>query len=256
MSRLYGRTIDVYSISKYLNENYKRTYEKDKTKIDAEEMEKTPEIITPYLPRNAQEYLDKSEIEIAWNLFTKDTIYSGYGETKNTIIFPTRTMQEEYRRDLIYFMGDLLRRINLDYLPDEFDIRCQYSDVLPLLLEYLFLRDSGKKERFSDKHLKDLALNAKEYVKIYDNFNNFKQVSDEKRFLRNTLLFLVPLSSMDATLQITDDIANDKESLRALIKELIENPNHNREEVMKKRNIDTYGYKRLRKEIDGVNKRR
>ena len=158
-------------------------------------------------------------------------------------------MKEEYKRDLVYFIGDLLRRLSLDYIPDEFDIRCQYSDVLPLLMEYLFLRDCGKEKRFSDKHLQDLKLNANQYIKIYEKFENNKEFSNEQIFLRNSLLYLVPLSSMDATLQISDEIINDKESLKQLIKELIENENHNREDVLNKRNINTYGFKRLRKEI-------
>ena len=39
MSRLYGRTYDIYNISKYFNENYKRCYVKDKTEISLDELE-------------------------------------------------------------------------------------------------------------------------------------------------------------------------------------------------------------------------
>ena len=249
MSRLYGRTPDIYYISKYLIENYNSKYQKDKTKISDDELEEAPEILRTYLPQIAIDYLKNSQIDISWNFFIKDTIYSGYGEERNAIIFPTKQMKEEYKRDLVYFIGDLLRRLSLDYIPDEFDIRCQYSDVLPLLMEYLFLRDCGKENRFSDRHLQDLKLNANEYIKIYERFENNKESSNEQLFLRNSLLYLVPLSSMDATLQISDDIVNDKESLKQLIKELIENETHNREDVLNKRNINTYGFKRLRKEI-------
>ena len=70
-------------------------------------------------------------------------------------------------------------------------------------------------------------------------------------FLLNTLSFLVPLSSMDATLQIRDKYEKDKDALIELIYELIENENHNREEIMKSKDIDTYGFKTLRKEIKG-----
>ncbi len=249
MSRLYGRTNDIYSISKDLLENYNKKYERDNAIISFEKMDKSLEIIEKFIPRDAALFLKDAQIEVAWNLFIKDTIYSGYGEEKNTIIFPTKKMKEEYRRDLVYFAGDLLRRINLDYVPDDFDIRCQYSDVLPLTLEYLFLKEIGKEDRFSDKHLQDLKLNAKEYVKIYENFHNYPEVFNEERFLKNSLLFLVPLSSFDMTLQIADEIVNDEDKLKLLIKELINNENHNREEVINKMNMDTYGFKRLRKEI-------
>ena len=159
MSRLYGRASDVYSISEYFNENYSKQYKKDNTIITFDELDRVSSVIGTYLPLEAVKYLNDSEIEINWNLFTKDTIYSGVGEERNVIIFPTKKLKEDYKRDLLYFMGDLLRRLNLDYVPDEFDIRCQYSDVLPLLLEYLYLRDVGKVDRFSTKHLDDLALN-------------------------------------------------------------------------------------------------
>jgi hypothetical protein len=250
MSRLYGRTMDVYGISQYLVENYRYSYQKDKKETSMLELEKVSSKICDYLPDEAVKYLQDANIEIAWNLFTQDTIYSGVGEERNIIIFPTKKLKEDYKRDLVYYMGDLLRRLNLDYIPDEFDLRCQYSDVLPLILEYLYLRDSGKEERFSPKHLDDLLLNGEQYIKIYESFKARPDLFDENRFLRNTLLFLVPLSSMDATLQISDEIAKNKDALREIIKELIENPNHNREEVMNKRKIDTYGFKRLRKEID------
>ena len=249
MSRLYGRTPDIYNVSKYIMENYNGKYQKDKTKISYDELEKSRDRLEIYLPESVIDYLKNTQIDVSWNLFIKDTIYSGYGEARNAIIFPTKQIKEDYKRDYVYFIGDLLRRLSLDYIPDEFDIRCQYSDVLPLLMEYLFLRDCGKENRFSDRHLQDLKLNANEYIKIYERFENNKESSNEQLFLRNSLLYLVPLSSMDATLQISDDLVNDKESLKQLIKELIENETHNREDVLNKRNINTYGFKRLRKEI-------
>lgn len=248
--RLYGRTFDIYSLSKYLLENYKRQYKKDETIISGSDLEDVASVITPYLSHEHVEYLNDADIEILWNRHIKDTIYSGVGEETNAIFFPTREMKEEYKRDLLYFMGDLLRRISLDYIPNEFDISCQYSDVIPLLIEYLYLKEIGKEDRFSPKHLDDLSLDAEEYIKRYDRFNKKQLPSKEEAFLRDSLLYLVPLSSMDATLQIGDEIAQDKDALKAILKELIENPDHNREEVMKKRNIETFGFKRLRKEID------
>ena len=254
MSRLYGRTFDIYNVSKYFNENYEKCYKKDKSEISLDELEDVSSVIGRYLPVESFKYLQDADIQIAWNLFTRDTVYSGYGEERNIIFFPSKKLKEDYKRDLVYFMGDLLRRINLDYIPDEFDIRCQYSDVLPLLLEYLYLRDTGKENAFAPRHLDDLALNAEHYTGIYEAYNARPDIFDESYYLRNSLLYLVPLSSMDATLQITDEIAKDNNAVRSVIKELIENPNHNREEVMNRRNIGTYGFKRLVKEIDSRKK--
>ena len=202
-------------------------------------MESPIKVITPYLTDEAVNYLNDCNIQLAHNNFIKDTIYSSYGDEENIIIFPTKVMKERYKRDLAFYMGDLLRRVNLDLLPSDYDIRCQYSDVLPLLLEYIFLRDTGKGEEFSSRHLHDLNLNAKHYVKMFERFDKYKDILNKDSFLRNTLVYLVPLSSMDATLQIGDDIANDKVALRELINDLFENVDNNREIVMKERNIDT-----------------
>ena len=249
MSRLYGRTDDVYQISKCFKEEYKGKYKKDNTVVSADELEHAPEVITPYITRENALYLDKQEIKIACNPFIRETIYSGLGEEENIIFFKSSKIREEYKRELIYFVGDLLRRKSLDLLPEEFDIKCQYSDVIPLVIEYLFLRDTGHEERFSTKHLCDLSLNAPEYMKIYERYNKYEGLFDKETFLRNTLLYLVPLSSMDAALQIIDEYGDNKEELRRLLDELINNENHNREDILKERNIETFGFRRLRKEI-------
>jgi len=135
-------------------------------------------------------------------------------------------------------------------MPNEYDIMCQFSDVLPLLIEYLYLKEINQEERFSNKNLTDLKLNAYEYKKIYERFEKFPYIFSEENMLRNTLLFLVPLSSMDATLQIVDKYKDKKDELVKLIYDLFENINHNREEVINERDVETFGFKRLRKEIE------
>ena len=250
MSRLYGRVNDVYNISNYLIENYNNKYVKDKSKISNDELENSINYVIPYLSKDNINYINKCDVKIYYNKFIKDTLYSGVGEEENVIFFKTKDMKEEYKIDLLYFIGDLLRRKSLDYMPDEYDIKCQYSDTLPLLIEYLYLKEVNKEDRFSLRNLSDLQLNAFDYKKLYERFQKYPYIYSEDNMLRNTLLFLVPLSSMDATLQIIDKYYNNKDELIKLINELVENPNHNREEAMQKRDIETYGFKRLRKEID------
>ena len=250
MSRLYGRVDDVYNISNYLIDNYNKKYVKDNSEISSDELENSLDLVMPYLSKDSIKYVNDCDIKIYWNRFIKDTIYSGVDEEENVIFFKTKEMKEEYKIDLLYFVGDLLRRKSLDYMPDEYDIMCQYSDLLPLLIEYLYLKEKDEVNKFSEKNLSDLRMNAKEYKKIYEKFQKYPYIYSEDNMLRNTLLFLVPLSSMDATLQIADKFGDDKDELRKLIQELVENKNHNREEIMRDRNIDTYGFKRLRKEIN------
>lgn len=250
MSRLYGRTIDIYSISKYLNENHINKYTKDKRTIDFDELNSAIDTVKPYLSIDTINYLMECDIQVSGKLFAKETIFSGYGEENNIIIFPSRTMKEEYKRELMYFIGELLKRKNPDLIPSKFDIKCQYSDMLPLLVEYLYMKETGNEDKYSDKHLNDLALNAKEYVKIYEGYKNGSLNMSEDNFLMNSLLYLVPLSSLDATLQVIDLFKDDKDKMVELLSLLIENANNNREEIMTDKNISTYGFKRLRKEID------
>ena len=248
MSRLYGRIEDVRSISDYLKENYNGIYTPDKTIIKDSELEHAPNVIESYLTKDIVDYLNGIDIEMYWDRTIRETTYSGYEEEKTIIAFPTKEMREEYRRDLMYFMGDLLRRKNLDKVPNNMEIICQYSSVLPLLIEYLFLKESGKEDRFSPKNLRDLKISATEYLKRYK--RKIDKPSKEDELLDDTLVILIALSSMDATLQIRDMFANDKDGLIKLIDELYVNENHNREEIMRRRDIDTYGFKTLRKEID------
>ena len=93
-------------------------------------------------------------------------------------------------------------------------------------------------------------MDAPHYQKIYNKHQKHPSIYPDDYLLRNTLLYLVPLSSMDATLQLIDKYKDDKDEIRYLIYELVQNESHNREEIMAERNIDTYGFKRLRKEID------
>ena len=250
MSRLYGRVEDVNSISKYLIEKYSKVYQPDKTIIEDHELIEAPILVFPYLSSDTVKYINDCNIQVYWDKRIDGTVYSGQGEEENCIIFNTKQMIEEYKTDLIYFIGDLLRRKNLDYMQDEHDIMCQYSDVLPLLIEYLFYKEQGKVDTFSERNLSDLALNSKSYVKLYERFNRHQNSKKEYELLNNTLLHLIPLSSMDATLQLIDKIGNNKDELVLLIQSLIDNKNHNREDIINERNISTYGFKRLRKEID------
>ncbi len=56
---------------------------------------------------------------------------------------------------------------------------------------------------------------------------------------------------MDATLQIIDRNLSQAE-YKDLIEELMLNPDHNREKIINDKGIETFGFKRLRKEINRV----
>ena len=75
----------------------------------------------------------------------------------------------------------------------------------------------------------------------------FKSV--EKKFLDITLSNLLPISSLEAVLQINERNM-DKETIKNLLDKLVVNSNHNRREIIDEMGIDSYGYKMLRMEID------
>ena len=250
MSRLYGRVEDVNSISKYLLDNYKGLYIPNYKDVEEQEVIEAPKLVHPYLSEDITKYIDDCDIKIHWSGKISGTIYSSLGSDENIIFFKTKQMREEYKIDLLYYIGDLLNRKNLDIMHGNHDLSCQFSVVLPLLIEYLFLKEEENTDVFSDRNLSDLRIGAKGYHRMYEIHKRLPFLYSEENLLDKTLLNLVPLSSMDATLQIIDKYGNDKEELKRLIKELVDNEERNREYVMNERNINTYGFKRLRKEID------
>ena len=250
MSRLYGRVEDVNSISNYLIDNYKKVYVPSFKEIELEELIDTPKKIFQYLSKDSINYFNECDVKMCWNGKIAGTIYNSADEEENVIFFRTKQMREEYKTDLIYYIGDLLGRKNNDIIQNQYDISCQYRSLLPLLIEYLYLKEDNREETFSDRNISDLRMNAKEYHKLYNRFKKFPFWFSEEKLLNNTLLYLIPLSSLDATYQIIDKYGNDKDKIRYLIQKLIDNENHNREEIMNDENINTYGFKRLRKEID------
>lgn len=249
MSRLYGRVEDVNSFYNYFIDNYNKKYVKDNTIISCDELQDSQKLILDYLYKDYIIYLNNCNVKCFYDKRSKDVAYN-IEEGNNVIFFPTKDMKEEYKSDLIYYIGDLLNNRRLDYMTDEYDIRCQYGDLIPLLVQYLFFKESGKEDRFTSKNFEDLKSNVPIYKKVHDRSIKYPKIYTRDILLRHTLLNLVPLSSMDAALQIIDKYGNDKNEMRYLLGQLIINEHHNREEVVNEIGINTYGFKRLKKEID------
>ncbi len=272
MSRLYGKSVDVYSISRALTESKIPKYKSDKKKTTWEEVGKSPEIINLYLPENAQKILEENAIVVINNpLVVKKTYFLPANKKEAPIAYyPRMTPIEEYKREMVFFAGEILSSHSPDKLPNDYYIPCEFSNVLGLLLEYLYLKETGQEDTFSSKHLNELLYNAKKYTKAYLNFQNIilssnrmdllsmdegeetkfaeRFANSQNQFLNSTLTCLVPLSSMDGVLQIID-MFKDKEQLKKLIEELVNNEEQNRQNILNSIGIETNGYKRLRKEI-------
>ena len=80
---------------------------------------------------------------------------------------------------------------------------------------------------------------------------NFRQLSIDRAYEmeEETKKSVVQLSSLDGALSLID-ITKTPDEFKQLIEELMLNKDNDRAQVLRKRKIDSYGYKRLRKEID------
>lgn len=272
MSRLYGRSLDVYSVSKHLVDNKPEKHKREKDKTTWEEVTECPSLIEDYLPSSAVKIIESKPIRVVGSPFVvKEGSLFVEGEDP-TLLFPRWTPIDEYKRELVYFLGTVLANENCDKMPNDNSIPCEFSSVLSLLLEYLYLKEQGKEDSFSPKHLKELLYNAKKYIISYDNYHKnlldkraYDMFSDggyqdlgeldsyydkqEKDILKATLQCLVPYSSMDATLQIIERY-KDKAEIKELIDMLVQNPNNDRQKALNDLGIETYGYNSLKKEID------
>lgn len=273
MSRLYGRSFDVYQMSNYILSAKIPKYNDDNKKITLEELIDSTGDVEIYLPQTAIDYIINYPIHIVKSPIIPRNMseFSNFKNSNATIYFKGINFKEEQKRDLVFFLGCVLSQVNPDELPKNNDLPCEYGDILPLLLEYLYLKENNKEDIFLPKHLESLKFNAKKYTKSYEIYHKYlannglyessflSQKQQEKieeyntklenDFLKNTLTMLVPFSSVDGVLQVIDK-TQTKEEYKELIAKLYENKKNNRQDILKDYNIESYGYKRLRKEID------
>ena len=273
MSRLYGRAFDVFQISKYLEGKKFPKYHEDNKRISFDELVESSAILDFYLPDSAIDYILQYPIKISKSpiLPRSSSSFPTVENPNASIYFRSAFYKEEQKRELVFFLGSILSIMHPDKLPKDDNLSCEYGDIFSLLLDYLYLKKTGKEENFFPKHLKAIRSNASKYIKAYekhqmqivnkknyeldyltpkqqeeiDNYNNI----NENIFVENTLRMLVPYSSIDGVLQIVDKYKTD-EDFKKIINDLYENPNNNRQEILNDMGIESYGYKTLRKEID------
>ena len=272
MSRICGRAYDVYSITKDLEETKLPKYKKDNTKTSWDEIEITPEKIEIYLPDKAIDFLASKKTKIMKTPFLKFTL-TQIPEEENEerfIKFPSLTPKEEFKRELMFYMGMLLSSYNKDNPNEKYGIPNEYDDTLPLLLEYLYLKYVNKEDKFSIKHLNELQSYQEDYITFYDDYQDFQDLRRKARFAylsqekyekfqalcidkENEITSLtndsiIQLSSLEGVLGIIELL--DKEDIKTIIEKLMINEKYNRSEVLKEYGIESFGYKRLRKELE------
>ena len=278
MSRVFGRAYDVFQVSNLLNEAKLPRYKKDYRECSWDDIETTPERIELYLPDRAIEFLSSKKVKIMKTPFLKYTLTQipDTDEEDRFIKFPSLLPKEEFKRELLFYLGMLLSSYREDEQDEDYGIPGEYEDTLPLLLEYLYLKVANRQDEFSLKHLNQLRMFNKTYPTFYKDYQDFENLRKDAVFANldktRTEKFkklciekddeitsltkdsVVQLSSFEGALSLID-ITKTRSDMKQLIEELMLNEQHNRRQVLADRNIDSYGYRRIRQEIDKYDKR-
>lgn len=275
MSRVLGRTNDVVKVCDYIQCCSIPKYKSNNKITTWDSVEKTIDIISLYLPEKAIDYLKGDEICIKKNPFRKYTFISipENKSEKRLIRFPSLSAKEEYKRELAFYLGTILSYYKNDK-EDIYEVSGEYDNVLPYLLDYLYLKEANICDIFSLKHIDNIKNYTKYYKAYNDEYNNFYDMTSElkndfslkgynkylkdcekkdKELAKFTIDNLNMLSSLDAVLQLIDKNIS-KDELKTIISKLMLNEDDNRKYVLNDVNIDTLGHKRLIKELNKYNR--
>lgn len=273
MSRLLGRVYDVKRIANDFENINLPKYKKDNKLSSWDDICLCPEKIEIYLPDSAIEFLNSKEIKFMTSAFRKYTLTQipETFEEERFIRFPSLLPKNEFKRELIFYFGMILSSYNEDDPYNKYEIPAEYDELLPLLLEYLYLKRVNEEEKFSIKHLNELKELTKNFMKYYEDYEDFVKLKDcaKLSFLEGKKLqnfkelcqdkedemedavreSLGQLSSLEVTLRLIDTLEDDND-IKLLIEELMLNNNGSRAQVLQARGIESYGYPRLRKELN------
>jgi hypothetical protein len=277
MSRVFGRSYDVYQISKLLQEEPIKKFKRDNSLSSWGEIGEAPEKIEMYLPDEAVDFLLREKIKIMKNPFMKYTLTQVPDNASESrfVKFPSLLPREEFKRELLFYVGMLLSDYRKDSKNEENGIENEYMDVIPLILEYLILKEENKEDRFSIKHLNQLRSFNRDYPKFYDSYTEFDELRRDSEFanlektklekfrrlcqeredeiIKLTKESISELSSFEGALGVIET-AKTKEDFKEIIRLLMLNERGNRGVELYNLGIESYGYKRLRKEISKCKK--
>lgn len=277
MSRIYARSNELFDTCKTINAIHIKRHKPNRTMVDWNDLENCPNLIECYLSKDAVDLLSNHKIEILKDPFSLHARRSNIVENESTrVSFPTLFFaREEFKRELVFLLGLILGLQNIDKEREDFsyDIQDEYRDVLPLLLEYLYMKDSSQEDKYSLKKLWEIKTWVKDYIKnvaeyrkrveagetllrtgVYlssDGFEGTLAYRDEniENIENLTQHVITPFSSMDATLKIIDmNLSQDE--VKALLDKLYKNECGDRARVMESYGIKQDGYKRLIKEFE------
>ena len=277
MSRILGRSYDVLQTINYIQQNNIPICYRNVESTSWEEVENVPNKVSIYLPESAINFIKKDKISLRKNPFRRATFISvpEYPDEKRFIVYPSFKAVKEFEREYAFYLGCLLSGYKKDNQEEILETGREYDDILPLLMDYLYLKSIGKEEDFSLKHLYVIKNYTRNYPETFNNYQNSlcssvnsdsfdiddkfsRKVmslceSDDDKMERLTMDNIVRLSALDGSLQIIDQELSNEE-LKKLIEDLMLNKSESRSSVLYERGIESYGYKRLKKEIDSLKK--
>ena len=273
MSRILGRSYDVYLASVALKNARIRKYKDDYTRTTWESVANSPKQYQMYLPQCAIDFLASKPIKLKKDPFL---VYTEMQIPENDnqeryIKFPSLAPVEKYKTEYAYYLGMLLSFYHEDGEEDLYTFPKEYSDLLPMLMVYLQLKAEGKEKDFIKKYLSILSNYVGTYItdyEAYDGFEEFynaavvtemtaekydkltetRQENDEK-MISAVGETIIQLSSLDGVLQIVDR-CKTKEDFQKIIEILFINEQKDRSSILRSEGIESFGYKRLRKEIE------
>lgn len=277
MSRAFGRIQEVYDITRLLQDTELPKYKTDRKRCTWEDIAETPERVEIYLPDQAIEFLASKPIKIMNSPFLRYTLTQipDTEEEDRFIKFTSKIPRDEFKRELMFYVGMLLSSYNPDDLTDIFNTPGEYDDTLPLYLEYLYLKFAGKEKEFSLKQINLLKRYVKYFPKAFKDYQDFADLKEDARYadltseeyerFQNLSLekdadiecfakdCLAQLSSMESALALIEQ-AKTEDEIKQVILALMLNKNRCREDVLTNMGIESSGFKRLRKEINTLKK--
>ena len=273
MSRLLGRSYDAYQISKDIKEAKIKKYKDDNSKTTWKEIEESPEKYQMYLPESAIDFLTQKKIKVCrtpFLLYAEMQIPSN-DEEDRYIKFPSKKAIIKYKDELAYYIGMLLANYKIDDEENLYTFPKEYTDLLPLLIVYAEMKVNGREKEFPKKYLSILSNYVGSYITDYEAYQDYLEhegsinltmvddnaydklmsikAENDELIASCTAETIIQLSALDGALQIIDR-CQTPDDLKNIIEKLFLNKDHDRSSLLRSEGIESYGYKRLRKELE------
>ena len=276
MSRIYAKRDDIVNFSECINAIKIKKHKSDNEIIPWNEVALGANNLELFLTDDCIKYLTSKPIAICKDPFSFYTRRSIPKDNEQTMIsFPSFRARKEYQRELVFALGLMLSLNKLDNEQSDYSfiIQDEFRDVLPLYAEYLYLRDIGKEDTFSLKRLEELKTRTKDFPASIMGLKS--SISRSEGYIRNSAVYspkviedservkdcciedveklthetLIPVSSMDATLQLIDKNLS-KEQIKEFIDKMFKNESGNRADIVAQYGVVSNNYKRLIKEYE------